>query len=1011
MEIHSFQIKNSDNLTLSKFNNPVVNSHDSITDTDLKIYGSAMRSIAFTGIKPSKELIEKELLSGKKAKEIREMYGLTKEQFQRFCSKEGIITPKKQALINSSNVTKEQIEELISQGKSRQEICDILGIKKNALQDKINEYGIESESKKQRESAANITKELLEQYDAEGKTIEEIADIFGVSKATIQNRKNKFGMVSQTKQSKLNYRNITEEDITVLMEQGMSMAQIRETLGNIPKTSFNRILNRLGIETSQKKAIQHNNSISREAIQVRLDAGMPVKQIQEELGIGRSEWQKKLREFGIETADTQKYKKADTLTKELLETERSAGLSVSEISKKYNISQKAVYKRMHLYGLELSQPKTKTTVDITKEDILKRLAQGKTHNEIREEFGLSKDKYRYRLAEFQMETDLQKRRKLNKNITREQLGELVNSGKSITEISEILGISDETCVLKMKEFGLSTSRQDYRQKIHNITGDDIKAGLDANKKMSEICEELGISESVYYRKLYGSNITTDRKQSIIAADSITKEQLLSVISSGKTLKQICEELGIKSSDTYYRKLNEFGLNTLNQLENQRISSITKEELLHNIIEGKDASELCRTYNISPLRCKSLLRKHNLHITAKPSNIDYKNTSVQEIKDNIIDIFCENDRLANNEKLAGLTDFLTDKKDYNHKDLSYLIRFSQLFDGVKAGLTTPEEIIETGTFKHLNKLKDTADEHFAETNLQIESIISYFSDKIDSGKIIGLCYKYKPKSSTDSNLKNSNYLIECIREYLKKQNPDNTGYKPLERRLVFHDMEVSHPDDEVFTLAKKYAADNNGNINHEKGGLFIEKYQQYKNQELSEYPEYFINVLKENKLDAKDAVAYLEKFEQWQNLDKREQSLLGSFTRMFDSSNPVDENIIKQYVENFYNSVDTYISAQGKHGTSAANLRQEAAFAKNAKKEICKRFSYPDNVKMMSKFEDAMKYIVPPKGQYGIKQLTGVKNQDWEVKISDTDRLISSDNSFYFDTYLPEGFHKKKTAKN
>ncbi|MCM1265750.1 MAG: LuxR C-terminal-related transcriptional regulator, partial [Candidatus Gastranaerophilales bacterium] len=933
MEIRDYQIKQYHNNNLSKksFDNNIQHSSNEISDVNIKNYSNAMKSIAFTGIKPSKELIEKELQSGKTIKDIREAYGFTKEQFQRYCKREKIVTPRKQAQINSENITKEQIQELLEQGKTRDEICKILGIKRNTLSTKITEFGLNKKGQTQKDNASKITKELLIQYIAEGKTNEEIAEIFNVSKSTVLNKKNKFGLVSDKKLSRQANEDITEQDITSRLELGLTQAQIMKELGIKSKSSYNRLLIRLNIQTQQKQAIEHNKTITREDITTRLDAGMPVKQIQEELGIKRSQWSKKLKEFGIETRDTQKYKNADSLTKELLEAERAAGMSVAAISEKYHVSQKAVYKRMHLHGIPLSQPKEKKIIDITKEDVLDRLAKGKSHKEIQEEFGLTVDKYRYRLAEFQILTDVQIQRDLIKNISKEQLKNAMQGKTSIAEIAKALGISEDTCAVKMKEFGFSTERQEHLARLDNVSGEEIQAQLSNNKTKKEICENLGIGESTYYKKLYKIGFISERKKSMLAAEAITREQLLSILSSNKSVKQICEELGIKSSESYYRKLDEFGLNTVNQLETERVSSITKEELLQQLMEGKSTSEICRTYNITPGRCKTLLRKHNLTTKVPPSKIDYKNTNVEELKNHITDIFCENEKLSDNVEINELTDFLTEKTEYSLRDYNDLMKFSQLFDGLEAGLTTPEEILKSRAFRHLNKAKTKAVEHFTEVNIQLDSLISYLSNFKNTGKILELCYKYQPKSPTDSTITSSDYLIGCIRGYMKKGDVGKNETKTLERRLNFWDKEQSSPNDDIFEMARKYATDEFGVTCKEKGGLFLEKYEQFKNLDFSEYPAHLVEeLLKSGKeLKPQDAVEYLIKFEKWQNMPENKQRLLSPFLEMFDTSNPTDSSIINSHIENFYNKIDTPITARGKHGTVTSSMKQDTVFAKKA----------------------------------------------------------------------------------
>ena len=120
------------------------------TESSSKVYSNSIRSIAFTGIKPSKELIEKGLQSG----------------------------------------------------KTIEELCELYGMSKNALSKFIAEHNLTLKKQSSQHNSPEITKELLEQYIAEGKTLNEIAEIFNVSRSTILNKKTKFNIASPRKNSR-----------------------------------------------------------------------------------------------------------------------------------------------------------------------------------------------------------------------------------------------------------------------------------------------------------------------------------------------------------------------------------------------------------------------------------------------------------------------------------------------------------------------------------------------------------------------------------------------------------------------------------------------------------------------------------------------------------------------------------------------------------------------------------------------------------------------------------------
>ena len=76
--------------------------------------------------------------------------------------------------------------------------------------------------------------------------------------------------------------------------------------------------------------------------------------------------------------------------------------------------------------------------------------------------------------------------------------------------------------------------------------------------------------------------------------------------------------------------------------------------------------------------------------------------------------------------------------------------------------------------------------------------------------------------------------------------------------------------------------------------------------------------------------------------------------------------------------------------------------------IIEYYGYPNCLPYLSQFERALEHFAPKDGKAGIKVLTEHDKYDYEVKINDKPmRLVSSKNNFDFDTFIPEGFHRKR----
>ena len=86
--------------------------------------------------------------------------------------------------IKKSAITKDELQEAVFSGLSREEICQQFKITTSMYRKLINRFGIQTKRKIEQENAKNISKELLVAMKSSGKSIEKICEELEISPNT-----------------------------------------------------------------------------------------------------------------------------------------------------------------------------------------------------------------------------------------------------------------------------------------------------------------------------------------------------------------------------------------------------------------------------------------------------------------------------------------------------------------------------------------------------------------------------------------------------------------------------------------------------------------------------------------------------------------------------------------------------------------------------------------------------------------------------------------------------------
>ena len=920
-----------------------------------------------------------------------------------------------------SKFTREDITSRLEQGKGRNEICKELGISENSYAKLLKKFGIITRTKRTMHLTASLTKEKLEEILSQNKSLDEISKELGITKETINYHRKKFGIKSEKNDQKEYVRAITREDVLSLIDKNMSRPEICNAL-NISEGTYTNLLNRFNIVTKQKVANKRGKNISREDITSRLDSNMPIMKICEDLNISWSTFKKLTTEFGIQTKGMKALKQNATITKEQLEELMSQGLSRDEICKQLNISRKTYNEKLNKFGIKSKLKQDKERVaSITKEQLEDLINSEKSVDEICEELNISKSAYNRLINKFGIKG--RQKSKIDNEII-EKLKILAKEGKSREKICEELQISKNTYWTLCNKAGIQSESQLKGKHANTITKEDITSRLDKNMPIKKIIEELGITRAIYRRLLLDFNIQTSFKQAREKVLNIDVEKFKELVLSGKSLREITQAFNISES-TYMNLLRKFNVLSSRKESMIKMDSITKEDMLKMLMEKKSYAEIAREKGISPTSVYRIINKYgfpskvgktenNKELWGKPKT--YEKYTTNELKDRLLEVFVENPKIAKQEEISIYTDSIYELEDFSPEFREDVIKFIRLLDSVENKKLYAEKILEHPIITKL----DIAFEQIVKDAIIKENSINYTNELLNNltsllyknnmNDLAEICSKFKVESVKDYNEKLASKITDEIKEILAKETePCADTLKSLSQKIIYQEELHLNSGSKRLLNAQKAAKNAKGEIDESKAGQYIinaKRYNKYlKTGYISEFDPKYIKLIEPKlKSDENEAIKYLMKLDSWFNSELAQRNYICDFLKIFDKKNNFDVEIIEQFIKDTYQNIDTTTIVTGDNGAKV-----KATILASTKNAIIKRHKYPDCIEYLEAFEDGLNRFAPPKGQSGIKiETTGLKRMKIKL-IGYPDRLYSSKKNYVFDKYDPD--HKKHFLKN
>ena len=154
-------------------------------------------------------------------------------------------------LVNDKvEITKEMLEKMLREGKSRTKIAEELGVTYGRIVKKMDDYGLDSPPRVRKIKTVLPDKFSLSQMLKKGATIEEIAEDYEVSVSALKNYIKKEGIIGYRKET-FNYDSQLYEYMCNLAEYGCSIKEIAKRL-NLKPSYVKSELESLGVEIKSK---------------------------------------------------------------------------------------------------------------------------------------------------------------------------------------------------------------------------------------------------------------------------------------------------------------------------------------------------------------------------------------------------------------------------------------------------------------------------------------------------------------------------------------------------------------------------------------------------------------------------------------------------------------------------------------------------------------------------------------------------------------------------------------
>ena len=449
----------------------------------------------------------------------------------------------------------------------------------------------------------NITAEQILALRAQGKKETEIPKL-----CTYYKKLKQLGLSTVISAYKEKLEQIPREEFENMLKNNVSIEDIC-TRFNLTTNAYYNYINRYDLRSYIVGA--NRKAVTKQKLQELVDKKISVDEICEQLQIGKDAYYELLQKFNITTDYKNQKQIIEKISKEQIESLLNSRKSYSEIAAELKISLSTLRRFINDFEINTKILQTKRiTSSITKEQLQELVDSGKSNTEICKELNIPICTYTQLTHQYGIMTNYRQAKKNIASITQEMLQQLVDEGLSREEICKRLKLSSEATFYKLlKRLHINYQYKNHANEI-NISKEDLQKVVQEWNSADDIQDKLKISTTAFYEKAKTANVKTVMSDSLSKIKELDIQKIQEMLDNGVKWQEICEIYDIVPN-IYHALVSHHGLISSDKQQRIHVSNITKEQLEKLIASGNTTKDICRELNISIKTYMRLLKKFDI----------------------------------------------------------------------------------------------------------------------------------------------------------------------------------------------------------------------------------------------------------------------------------------------------------------------------------------------------------------------------------------------------------------
>ena len=380
------------------------------------------------------------------------------------------------------------------------------------------------------------------------------------------------------------------------------------------------------IKTSVKKPLgRHRLDISKKEISKCISSGYTIKQISEIFQCATTTIYKYLKFFDLKNKH-QNYKfilktSKIKITAEELSKEIETGKSIGKIATIFKTKSNIILEYMKMFDLEkryksIQDAKNKKRKRITKEELSEMILSGKKNSEIAQYFNCTESTIYKAIAKFKLKNVYKNIHYAN--ITEKELESIINGELSLKEFAKLYHCSEATIKIYLNKYNLMEKYRNTRNHSINIPEKELKKLVDQGVTAKEIKKIYNCSDQSVYNYLNKYGLMEKYKQLHKIQNknliNLPNTELKEQIKAGKTTIEIAKHFNCSEQAVFNNIYNQKLMAEYTKAQKQKDSSyikIEKNALAKEIQKGRNANEMGETFNCSKSTILNAIKRYKL----------------------------------------------------------------------------------------------------------------------------------------------------------------------------------------------------------------------------------------------------------------------------------------------------------------------------------------------------------------------------------------------------------------